>query len=447
MWVLINTAASPFFPFELIFDGFIPNASTYKAINVYSQVKSANILTESQLPTYALFRTSATPPATIIIKAIGWSVVEKIGPLRAFQVITAAPPPLILPVSADPAPVRVVTPGFSELTGTDDAKAAFGVWYAPDDPRNLKSLVPEGILPKLGHAEVVAALHAVQSAPVNAPLFIAGKNSAVATAMNTHLRNWEDNGWIGVPDPAPLQALAAFPPLAPERDIVLCPRTAVSENMAIPVNLLVPAEARIYGAKLSKMTQRNAYLKIRSLQKTPSRKTTAITVALVQEFEKSRVGHAPTPEVIWQSIRHKDITSQIKSWLWKSMHGAHRVGRYWSHIPGFEERGTCISCDMPESLQHILFECPRPGQAQIWDLVGELWRRKSGTLFPTPSLGMVLGSALTMFEHESKMKPSSLNRFYRILISESAYLVWKLRNECVINRNGVPPSCFEVHNR
>ncbi|KAJ6523970.1 hypothetical protein DFH09DRAFT_937542, partial [Mycena vulgaris] len=44
-------------------------------------------------------------------------------------------------------------------------------------------------------------------------------------------------------------------------------------------------------------------------------------------------------------------------------------------------------------------------------------------------------------------KPSGVNRLYRIMITESAYLIWKLRNESVIAKDGAAPSENEIHNR
>ncbi|KAJ7735349.1 hypothetical protein B0H16DRAFT_1327135, partial [Mycena metata] len=38
-------------------------------------------------------------------------------------------------------------------------------------------------------------------------------------------------------------------------------------------------------------------------------------------------------------------------------------------------------------------------------------------------------------------------RLYRLLISESCYLIWKLRNESVISNAGAEPSTTEVKNR
>jgi hypothetical protein len=47
---------------------------------------------------------------------------------------------------------------------------------------------------------------------------------------------------------------------------------------------------------------------------------------------------------------------------------------------------------------------------------------------------------MATFEAESKQKPSRKNRLYLILMSESAYLIWKLRNERAISKNGTPHS-------
>ncbi|KAJ7152488.1 hypothetical protein C8R46DRAFT_840141, partial [Mycena filopes] len=66
---------------------------------------------------------------------------------------------------------------------------------------------------------------------------------------------------------------------------------------------------------------------------------------------------------------------------------------------------------------------------------------------PPPSLGGILGCGAMMIEAESKAKPSGVNRLFRILITESAYLIWLLRNERVIVRDGVPHSEQEIHNR
>ncbi|KAJ7747677.1 hypothetical protein DFH07DRAFT_775991 [Mycena maculata] len=293
---------------------------------------------------------------------------------------------------------RVVIGSHYELLGTVDAGVAFGVQFGPNDARNTSSTIPGQEGASRGCAEIVASLVAARSAPANVPLRIGRLCSS-----STGPRNGEQR------------------------------RCTTHETLR--------------GAKLSKLTQALTYQGIRALKVTPTRPTTDVNIALIQDFLKAHSGHAPVPEKIWESIRHKDITSTVKSWLWKSAHGAHWLGSYCTHIPGFEDRAMCSHCGSTESLQHILFECPRLGQAIVWRLVTELWAKKQCSLLPAPSLGMVLGSALTSFEKETKSKPSGTNRLYRILITESAYLIWKLRNESVIQNGGTAPPAAAVHNR
>jgi hypothetical protein len=81
-------------------------------------------------------------------------------------------------------------------------------------------------------------------------------------------------------------------------------------------------------------------------------------------IESSRqYSNTPTAKTIWKSIRNKDITRHIRTFLWKSLHGAHKIGKYWEHIPECEEWATCQHCGVTEDLEHILLHCTLPGQA------------------------------------------------------------------------------------
>ncbi|KAJ7271111.1 hypothetical protein C8J57DRAFT_948518, partial [Mycena rebaudengoi] len=65
---------------------------------------------------------------------------------------------------------------------------------------------------------------------------------------------------------------------------------------------------------------------------------------------------------------------------------------------------------------------------------------------PAPSIGIALGCGLSVFRDESDKPHLGSSRLYKILISESAHLIWKLRCECVIGRDGEPPTVKEVRN-
>lgn len=68
--------------------------------------------------------------------------------------------------------------------------------------------------------------------------------------------------------------------------------------------------------------------------------------------------------------------------------------------PGYSEemqsRHERKHCGVMETIDHLLSECEAPGQSQIWALAESLWRKKG-----------------------------NVARLYRILVSESAHLIWR----------------------
>ncbi|KAJ7916409.1 hypothetical protein B0H13DRAFT_2323368 [Mycena leptocephala] len=78
-------------------------------------------------------------------------------------------------------------------------------------------------------------------------------------------------------------------------------------------------------------------------------------------------------------------------------------------------------------MTHILTECKENGQEQVWDLASELWSQKTKQPL-RPLIGEIMGWC-----DQSGNKPGSVDkgtsRLYRIIVSDSAHLIWRLRNE------------------
>ncbi|KAJ7907791.1 hypothetical protein B0H13DRAFT_1618107, partial [Mycena leptocephala] len=115
-------------------------------------------------------------------------------------------------------------------------------------------------------------------------------------------------------------------------------------------------------------------------------------------------------------------------------------------LPECEDRATCKECDVVEDLEHILLGCASPGQEIIWRAAESLWHEKE-THWPAVSLDTILGCGLAEFRDEKGRLKRGTQRLYRILISESAYLIWRLRNERVISRGGTPATEDEIVNK
>ncbi|KAJ7867568.1 hypothetical protein B0H13DRAFT_1636094 [Mycena leptocephala] len=190
----------------------------------------------------------------------------------------------------------------------------------------------------------------------------------------------------------------------------------------------------LHGAKLEKLTQAIAYAGIRERKAPVLRKFSVNNVTQVITAIKNNFNHSPTPAQVWKSIRHKDFTCQVKNFLWKSLHSAHRIGAFWKHIPECEECAICQFCDEPEDLEHILLKCKHPGQELVWKLAKDLWLCKN-PIWPDLSLGSVLGCGLTTILDEKGCILPGASHLYQILISESIYLIWnKVEDQCQITR-------------
>jgi len=119
------------------------------------------------------------------------------------------------------------------------------------------------------------------------------------------------------------------------------------------------------------------------------------------------------------------------------MHDGYKVGDYWDGKNEVEIRGRCHRCHVPESMEHILLECEETGQREIWDLAETMWKSREGTPeWKQMSVGAILSCGLTKWCDKEGRPDKGLSRFYRILVSEASYTIWKLRNERVIQHGG-----------
>jgi ribonuclease HI len=212
------------------------------------------------------------------------------------------------------------------------------------------------------------------------------------------------------------------------------------------IDAVTRPDLNIPGAKLSVMTQSLAYKIIRQVkmnkdnyQDALDRNATRRNMEYAMGAAADEEGKAPPKRAMWRATRHKDFSRSIRFFMWMLLHGGYKVGRHWEHIPGHEEKGECSPCDAIESMEHILTSCEVWGQKQVWDLASELWQKKTGQDL-RPTLGEIMACGLI------KRGDKGTTRLFRIIVSESAHLIWRLRNERVIQEKN-PASVQEIRNR
>ncbi|KAI9459793.1 hypothetical protein HD554DRAFT_2002175, partial [Boletus coccyginus] len=122
--------------------------------------------------------------------------------------------------------------------------------------------------------------------------------------------------------------------------------------------------------------------------------------------------------------------------LLRAMHNSQRIGKLWLHIKNYEHRAKCPLCDAPiEDLEHILTLWPSPRRLTVWRAAQKAW---PPSLPPRqqPTFGQILGSGeISPSPENDHRERRAHNQAYdcllRILISESAHLIWVLRCERV----------------
>ena len=351
--------------------------------------------------------------------------------------------------------IETYTDGACFNNGKANARSGSGVWFGPNSDMN-RAIRNQGTTQSNQVGELIAIIAAVESVPICQPLKIITDSRYAIDGLTTHLGTWEDQGWIAIEN-APLFKKAAY---------LLRKRTAKttfkwikghagnqgnegSDRLAKEgamkeepddISLEIPIEFDLQGAKLATLTQRQAYKGIRERIKQRERKRTTLNIqrtsATLEEYNKE----AETEESIWKGIQNPSVSNKIQQFLYKAMHGAQKIGQFWENIPNYEQRSLCQSCQVTESMDHILTECSALPNRIIWSLAEDTWPHRN-IPWPTISLGIILGCGSLKPPRDDAQQGNEASRgtnsrgatrLLRILISESAYLIWVLRCERTI---------------
>ncbi|KAJ7203279.1 hypothetical protein GGX14DRAFT_535913 [Mycena pura] len=305
---------------------------------------------------------------------------------------------------------------------------------------------------------------AVRKVSVETTLTIVSAQPYVQEAMNKKLGRWENEGWVGVKHRDILRCLRSLGP-PHERPVGKPPRYLAKRAARAQVtgvwDMTLPTGMTLPGLRLQGNRQKIFYRSIREekTEKLRARPSTANKLKVIRDAVYDTFGREVTDAQIWNSLLAKDFLPRPSQFFWKCVHNAHKVGSYWTHIPDCGDRATCRDCGEPEDLEHILVRCESPGREMIWAAAKTLWLERQKTwpeilyhfiqfsLAVTLSLGTILGCGLAEFRDSRGKIDRGAQRLYRVLISESAYLIWRLRNERVIDRDGEPASEEEIVNK
>ncbi|TFK54346.1 RnaseH-domain-containing protein, partial [Heliocybe sulcata] len=313
--------------------------------------------------------------------------------------------------------------------------------------------------------ELLAVVVALQIVPTFAPITFVTDSMYVIHSLTEHLGAWEDRGWVGISNSLLFQAAAYHlrccsattsfkwvkghnnDPGNEAADLLA--REGALKDTPADITLSVPPPFRLPGVKLSSLTQSLAYQAVRELKTKdlPLRTRSAQNLSRIQDGLLASTQTLEHEANLWLALRNSAIRPVVQQFNFKATHGAYRVGDHWAHIPGYKDRAPCPICpNLHDNLDHILEDCAIPDRDLIWSLARDLWPSAYG---PWPALtygAMIAAGKLTVTPPRRRapdprttrgttatMRPNpGASRLLRILVSESAYLIWALRCERVI---------------
>ncbi|KAK6975034.1 hypothetical protein R3P38DRAFT_2787440 [Favolaschia claudopus] len=198
------------------------------------------------------------------------------------------------------------------------------------------------------------------------------------------------------------------------------------------------------GILLSVGSQRLFTKMIVTMKRHSSRKSTISNLDRTRHCVNDEFNFYPSDTMIWRSLRSTDINRLTRNFLWKCMHETFHVGTFWDNVPNLRHLAYCQACAVPDTMEHIALECNAPGQKIIWSLCEKIWNLRY-PLWPELHWGLILGCGLPRFRTNRGNRLRAKERFFTILVSASIHLIWKLRNERVLEGKNLTDA--EIENR
>ncbi|KAH9847174.1 hypothetical protein C2E23DRAFT_742439 [Lenzites betulinus] len=319
-------------------------------------------------------------------------------------------------------------------------------------------------------AEAVAITRAAEEIPRDRALMIESDSKTIIAAITTLRSRHEDIGYIGVKNQRVIRKLVeelrkretptwikwvkghAGHRRNEEADRLARKGAEMEEtDLGTPSVGREPTVRWAAGAKLSAITQKLAYraIRLRKMRAEKERPSTKENMNRTLEEVKRDYGVERTAGNIWSSFTGRHITKECRQYLWRTMHDGFMVGRHWARPRMPDElraRAICKKCDVLETMPHILLECRAEGEETCWKKLKQLIEI-AGLEWKEPTWGVIMGAPGMRTGGDAAKARDAGATLWKILWTETSYLVWKLRCERVIQSEGKEHTTKEVESR
>ncbi len=348
------------------------------------------------------------------------------------------------------------TDGSAKEGGERGPRAGSGIYCGDGHALTTAVRLPSSLPQTNQAAEVFAVSVIAARAPPFAPLKIVSDSEYVIDGLTKELLTWEEQGWIGVENSAMFKDAAARLRARSARtsfqwvkghsgvpgneaaDKLADEGAEMDANMATQLPPL-PKKYLAKGARMTALTQGLAYRGIKDENPGEERLSTSRMVQRIIATVTELSGARMTEAKLWTSLRSPDVARKVGDFLWRCLHDSLRIGKFWRHIAGYEMRAACACCGTEESIEHILVDCDAEATQEIRRLTKAVVKKRTGRDTDL-ALGEILGATAVTYKGRvtDETQAGALDRFFRIVVTESAYLIWKIRCERTIDRKETP---------
>ncbi|KAF5314570.1 hypothetical protein D9611_007204 [Ephemerocybe angulata] len=190
--------------------------------------------------------------------------------------------------------INIYTDGSGMNPGYEEARAGVGVWFGPEDERNYSGRVPENLPQTNNSAEALAVLVALQKVPGKENVVIHTDSKFVIDSLTTAREKTENTDWLLQSNKETLEPIISkirrrrgkttfkkvkgHSGIKGNEEADRLAGEGAEKPLGDKINLRIPKDARVQGAKLSEMTQALLYKGIRRAKASktmPRRKTVA----------------------------------------------------------------------------------------------------------------------------------------------------------------------------
>ncbi len=365
------------------------------------------------------------------------------------------------------AEITVATDGSCTRNGELSARAGAGVFVEENHALNCSLRLPRSLEQTNQTGEIVATLLATMRVDNRTRAIHETDSQTTMDSITKWRQKHEDTGYIFQKNADLTRATIAGLRIRKAHTIFKWvkghnghPRNEAADKLAAEgaakltedqISTHIPPRVRLSGAKLQAMTQRLAYhaIRLRRDKKTKPRPRATANIDRISSGMRTTFGVQLHDEAIWTSLRARHVSRSASQFMWMALHDGYMVGTHWMRpnmSAELQTRALCGVCGECETMSHIIFECEAKGQEIIWTLLKKTWLL-TNTTWHEPSWSMAFGAACAVFKAADGTREVATENLWCIICTEALHLIWKLRCERVIQKEGKEFTESEITNR